>query len=128
MTLEELLKERREAILRICAKHGARNVRVFGSVARGEAGEGSDIDLLVEFEPGQSLLDHAALMLDLEDLLGRKVDIATEKGLYWLLPQGRGDVPAHAGQNNILREMGTLETHGHPSSPSFYTTGHTGRS
>jgi uncharacterized protein len=58
---------------------------VFGSVARGEAGEGSDIDLLVEFESGQSLLDHAALMLDLEDLLGRKVDIVTEKGLYWLL-------------------------------------------
>jgi predicted nucleotidyltransferase len=83
MALEELLKEKREAILHICAKHGARNVRVFGSVARGEAGEGSDLDLLVEFELGQSLLDHAALILDLEDLLGRKVDIVTE-GLYWL--------------------------------------------
>jgi uncharacterized protein len=85
MALEELLKEKREAILCICAKHGAYNLRVFGSVARGEAGEDSDIDLLVEFEPGQSLLDHASLMLDLEDLLGRKVDIVTEKGLYWLL-------------------------------------------
>jgi uncharacterized protein len=84
MALEELLKEKREAILHICAKHGARTVRVFGSVARGEAGEGSDLDLLVEFELGQSLLDHAALILDLEDLLGRKVDIVTE-GLYWLL-------------------------------------------
>jgi predicted nucleotidyltransferase len=83
MALEELLKEKREAILHICAKHGARNVRVFGSVARGEAGEGSDLDLLVEFELGQSLLDHAALILDLEDLLWRKVDIVTE-GLYWL--------------------------------------------
>ena len=84
MTLKELLGDKREALLRICAKHGARNVRVFGSVARGEAGEGSDLDLLVEFELGQSLLDHAALILDLEDLLGRKVDIVTE-GLYWLL-------------------------------------------
>ena len=85
MALEELLKEKREAILCICTKHGARNVRVFGSVARGEAGESSDIDLIVEFDPGRSLLDHAALMLDLDELLGRKVDIVTEKGLYWLL-------------------------------------------
>ena len=83
--LEQRLKEKREAILRICAKHGARNVRVFGSVARGEAGEDSDIDLIVEFEQGRSLLDHAALVLDLEEILGRKVDIVTENGLYWLL-------------------------------------------
>ncbi len=85
MTLEELRQDKRDAILRICATHGAHNVRVFGSAARGEAGEGSDIDLLVEFEPGRSLLDHAALVLDLEELLGRKVDVVTEKGLYWLL-------------------------------------------
>jgi hypothetical protein len=85
MTLELLLKEKRDAILRIAAKRGAYNVRVFGSAARCEAGEGSDIDLLVEFEPGRSLLDHAALVLDLEELLGRKVDVVTEKGLYWLL-------------------------------------------
>jgi uncharacterized protein len=85
MTLEQLLKDKRDAILRIAAKRGAYNVRVFGSVARGEAGEGSDIDLLVEFEPGRSLLDHAALVLDLEYILGHKVDIVTEKGLYWLL-------------------------------------------
>jgi uncharacterized protein len=85
MTLEQLLKDKRDAILRIAAKCGAYNVRVFGSAARGEAGEGSDIDLLVEFEPGRSLLDHAALVLDLEELLGRKVDVVTEKGLYWLL-------------------------------------------
>jgi hypothetical protein len=57
MTLEALLKERREAILCICAKHGARNVRVFGSVASGEADEQSDIDLLVDMEQGRSLLD-----------------------------------------------------------------------
>jgi uncharacterized protein len=85
MAIEELLKEKREAILAMCAKHGAYNVRVFGSAARGEAGESSDIDLLVKFEPGRSLLDHAALVLDLEEILGCKVDIVTEKGLYWLL-------------------------------------------
>ncbi len=85
MGIEQLLKEKREEILRIAAKHGARNVRVFGSVARGEADEQSDIDFLVEFEPGRSLLDHAALVLELEELLGRKVDVVTEGGLYWLL-------------------------------------------
>jgi predicted nucleotidyltransferase len=85
MTLKGLIEDKREAILRICTEHGARNVRVFGSVACGEAKESSDIDLLVEFEPGRSLLDHAALVLDIEELLGRKVDIVTEKGFYWLL-------------------------------------------
>jgi predicted nucleotidyltransferase len=85
MALEELLKDKREEILNLAAKHGAYNVRVFGSAARGEAGEDSDIDLLVEFEPDRSLLDHASLVLDLEEILGRKVDVVTEKGLYWLL-------------------------------------------
>jgi predicted nucleotidyltransferase len=85
MTLEELLKDKREAILSIAAKRGAHNVRVFGSAARGEAREDSDIDLIVEFEQGRSLLDHAALVLDLEEILERKVDIVTENGLYWLL-------------------------------------------
>lgn len=85
MNAEELLKENRDEILRIAAKHGARNVRVFGSVARGEAGEQSDIDLLVEFEPGRSLLDHAGLVVDLEELLAGRVDVVSEEGLYWLL-------------------------------------------
>jgi len=85
MALEGLLREKREEILRICAKYGARNVRVFGSVARGEGGKDSDLDLLVEFEPGRSLLDHAGLVVELEELLGCKVDVVTEKGLYWLL-------------------------------------------
>jgi len=85
MGIDELLKEKREEILRIAAVHGARNLRVFGSVARGEADESSDIDLLVEMEPGRSLLDLAALFSDLSDLLGRKVDVVTEKGLHWLL-------------------------------------------
>ena len=85
MTIEGLLEEKREEILRICAKHGARNVRVFGSTVRGEANRDSDLDLLVEFEPQRSLLDQAALVLELEGLLGRKVDVVSEAGLYWLL-------------------------------------------
>lgn len=85
MEINELLKEKREEILRIAASHGARNVRVFGSVARGDAGESSDIDLLVDMEPGRSLLDRGELIADLRDLLGRKVDVVTEEGVYWLL-------------------------------------------
>lgn len=81
MGIDELLKARREEILRIAARHGARNLRVFGSVARGEADEQSDIDLLVEMEPGRSLLDHAALWLELQELLGRKVDVVSERGI-----------------------------------------------
>jgi uncharacterized protein len=81
MSREGLLKEKREEILDIAARHGARNVRVFGSVARGEADAQSDIDLLVEFEPERSLLDHAALWLELQDLLGCKVDVVSEGGI-----------------------------------------------
>ena len=85
MGVSELLKMKREEILRIAAKHGARNVRIFGSVARGDAGPESDLDLLVELEPERSLLDHAALIHELEELLGRRVDVVTENGIYWLL-------------------------------------------
>jgi uncharacterized protein len=81
MSIEKLLREKRDEILRIAARHGASNVRIFGSVARGEASAQSDIDFLVELERGRSLLDHAALMIDLESLLGRRVDVATERGL-----------------------------------------------
>jgi predicted nucleotidyltransferase len=81
MGIKELLKEKREEILRIAAKHGARNVRVFGSVARDEADEGSDIDLLVELEPGRSLMDHAALWLELQQALGRRVDVVSDRGI-----------------------------------------------
>ena len=81
MDLGNLLKQKREEILKIAARHGASNVRIFGSVARGEADDRSDIDILVTFESGVSLLDHAALMLDLESLLGCKVDVVSEKGL-----------------------------------------------
>ncbi|MGV8126556.1 MAG: nucleotidyltransferase family protein [Methanothrix sp.] len=81
MDLNNLLKSRREEILSIAARHGARNVRVFGSVARGEDDDKSDIDLLVEFESGRSLLDHAGLWLELQDLLGCKVDVVSERGI-----------------------------------------------
>ena len=81
MSLAELLQTKREDILRIATKYGAYNVRVFGSVARGEADEKSDIDLLVDMERGRSLLDLAGLLIELEDLLGCKVDAITEKGL-----------------------------------------------
>jgi hypothetical protein len=81
MDVQELLHAKREEILHIAASHGAGNVRVFGSVARGEADEESDIDLLVDLEPGRGLLDLGGLLMDLQDLLGRKVDVATERGL-----------------------------------------------
>ncbi len=80
-----LLKEHREAILRLAAQHGASNVRVFGSVARGEADAASDIDFLVDLAPGRSLLDHVALWQDLEDLLRCKVDVVSEKALHWAI-------------------------------------------
>ena len=81
MVVDELLKGKREQILKIAAKHGARNVRVFGSVARGEADERSDVDFLVEMEPGRSLLDMGGLLMELRELLGRDVDVVTERGL-----------------------------------------------
>lgn len=69
----------------MAAAHGASNVRVFGSVARGEDTESSDIDLLVEMEPERSLLDLIGLRNDLKDLLGSEVDVCTDNNLYWLL-------------------------------------------
>ena len=85
IAIDQLLKGKREEIVRLAAQYGARNVRVFGSAARGEAGDGSDLDFLVEMESGRSLLDLAALRNDLMDLLGRNVDVVTEDSLYWLL-------------------------------------------
>ncbi len=81
MGIEELLCEKREEILQIAARHGARNVRVFGSVARGEADERSDIDFLVEMEGRRSLFDLGGLLVDLQDLLGQDVDVITPGGL-----------------------------------------------
>ena len=74
---------RREDVLRLARNHGAVNLRVFGSVARNEADESSDLDLLVSWKTGRSLMDHAALVSDLEDLLGVRVHVGTEKALHW---------------------------------------------
>jgi len=83
VTLDTLRVERREEILRQAARRGARSLRVFGSVARNEANENSDLDLLVVWEPGRSLMDHAGLVQDLQDSLGVKVHVGTEKSLHW---------------------------------------------
>ncbi len=79
--MQDLLRRNRDEILRLAAAHGARNIRVFGSVARGEADEESDVDFLVDLEPGRSLLDLGGLLMDMRELLGRRVDVVTEKGL-----------------------------------------------
>jgi predicted nucleotidyltransferase len=85
MELERLLKIKREEILAAAARHGAHNVRIFGSVARGEAGPQSDLDVLVDLERGRSLMDLGGLLMDLQDLLGCKVDVVTAKGLHWYI-------------------------------------------
>jgi hypothetical protein len=85
MDVSELLQEKRDEILQAAAERGAYNVRVFGSVARGDADSESDIDFLVDLEPSRSLFDLGGLLADLEDLLGRRVDVVTEKGLHWYI-------------------------------------------
>ena len=77
----DAIRERRTEILDRASQHGARNVRVFGSTARGDAGPASDVDLLVEMEAGRSLLDFVGLWQELEDLLGQKVDLVSEGGI-----------------------------------------------
>jgi predicted nucleotidyltransferase len=79
--LQDILREKRQEILEIAAKHGAYNVRLFGSVARGEADEQSDVDILVDAGPRLTPFFPGGLVVDLEALLGRKVDVVTEKGL-----------------------------------------------
>jgi predicted nucleotidyltransferase len=79
------LRRRREAILDLAARYGAREVRVFGSSVRGEGGPHSDVDLLVELDADRSLLDHVALALDLEELLGRRVEVVTPSALHWYI-------------------------------------------
>ena len=85
MDIAELLEAKKGEILRIAAKHGARNVRVFGSVARGEAGPESDVDLLVEVGPGRTPFFPGGLIADLEDLLGKKVQVVTQEDLHWYI-------------------------------------------
>ena len=96
VTLDTLRAERREEILRLAERYGAHSLRVFGSVARGEGNESSDLDLLVSWEPGRSLLDHSGLVQDLEELLGVKVHVGTEKSLHWYV------------RDSILREATLL--------------------
>jgi len=81
MTITELLESKKEEIFAVAERHGAREVRVFGSVARSEARPDSDVDFLVTFDKGRSLLDHAGLLLDLQELLGIDVDVVSERGI-----------------------------------------------
>jgi predicted nucleotidyltransferase len=81
MTLEEFLKEKRAEIMKIAAKHGANNIRIFGSAVRGEATPESDIDFLVDAAPDTSSWFPAGLILDLQELLGFRVEVVTERGL-----------------------------------------------
>ncbi len=83
VTLDTLRAKQREDILRLAERRGAHSLRVFGSVARGEANESSDLDLLVASEPGRSLMDHAGLVQDLQELFGMRVHLGTEKSLHW---------------------------------------------
>ena len=85
MNYREILQAKRADILRIAAQYGARNVRVFGSAARGEEGPSSDVDFLIEFEEGRSVHDLAGLWQELEELLGCKVDVAEPEGLHWYI-------------------------------------------
>ena len=88
-SIEELIGEKREAVLRLAAARGARKVRVFGSVARGDATPESDVDSVVQLDEDRTLFDLGNLLLDLEDLLGRKVDLVLEEALH---PYIRGRV------------------------------------
>lgn len=83
--MENLVKANREQILRLAHRHGVTGVRVFGSMARGDAGPDSDVDLLVEVGPEPSVWFPGGLVADLEDLLGRRVHVVTERGLDELL-------------------------------------------
>jgi hypothetical protein len=77
----EKLQENRDAILEIARRYGAHDVRIFGSVARGDATEESDLDLIVRFDAGRTLFDHGGLLMDLRSLLGMKVDVVDEGAL-----------------------------------------------
>ena len=85
MTLDDLGKDKRATILAIAAKHGVQSVRVFGSFARGDASEGSDVDFLIEAGPRTPPWFPGGLLVDLEDELGRRVDIAEECTLHPLI-------------------------------------------
>jgi len=81
MLSQQSIQEQRQAIFAIARRYGASDIRIFGSVARGDATESSDLDLIVRFEPGRSLLDHGGLVMDLRELLGRRVDVIDEDAM-----------------------------------------------
>jgi uncharacterized protein len=85
MDINQLVKEKKEDILRLATRHGAYNIRLFGSAARGQAETGSDVDFLIEAGPGRTPWFPGGLIADLEDLLGCRVDIVTEKALHWYI-------------------------------------------
>ncbi len=81
MNLDQLVKDKKQDILLLADKYGAKNIRIFGSVARGDFDSNSDIDFLVDFEPDVGLFEWSGFSLDLQDLLEHDVDVATEKSL-----------------------------------------------
>jgi predicted nucleotidyltransferase len=85
MITMQLIQQRKHEIEQIAAKYGAYNLRVFGSVARGEAGPESDLDLLVQFDANRSLFDLVTMTQELEDLFGRRVEVVTEQALHWYI-------------------------------------------
>lgn len=85
MITMEIIKRKRSEIKKISQLHGVRNISVFGSVASNSAGVDSDVDFLVDLDEGRSLLDLGGLLMDLQELLGCKVDVVTKKGLHWYL-------------------------------------------
>lgn len=80
--MHPLIENHRTEILALAERHGLRNVRVFGSMARGDARADSDVDLLVTLPPGKSALALGGLLMDAQDLLGRRVDVVSERGLH----------------------------------------------
>jgi len=85
MSLQQILREKRQEILAIAAKHGAYNVRIFGSVARGDEGPESDVDFLIDYGPHRTPFFPGGLLMDLEKLLGCKVHVVTEKAVHWYI-------------------------------------------
>jgi len=87
MGISEVISNHKEQVLVLAAKYGASNVRIFGSVALGTANNDSDIDFLVDMEKGRSLFDLGGLLMELQELFGRKVDVVTENGLHWYIKE-----------------------------------------
>ncbi|NOQ47267.1 MAG: nucleotidyltransferase [Desulfobulbaceae bacterium] len=85
MSLQKSISTKRQDIIEVARRHGAKNIRVFGSMARGTSGPDSDVDFLVDLDRDRSLMDLGGLLMDLQSLLGRRVDVVTEKGLHWYI-------------------------------------------